>query len=114
MIMPEDPTYPEPFQTQLSNEFLFEQSATELKHLRGARIFKVGELTQVIKDYIESNETLKNLWVRGEISNFTHHTSGHMYFDLKDENSQLPCVMFKGNAQTLKFGCARMRPMKSG
>ena len=49
MIMPEDPTNAEPFQTQLSDEFLFEESATELKHLRGARIFKVSELTGVIK-----------------------------------------------------------------
>jgi exodeoxyribonuclease VII large subunit len=101
--MQEEPSDSAPFQTQLSDGFLFEESANELTHLRGARIFKITELTLKIKTYLESNETFKNLWVRGEISNFTHHTSGHMYFNLKDENSQLSCVMFKGNVETLKF-----------
>ena len=43
------------------------------------------------------------LMVEGEISNFTAHTSGHFYFSLKDENSNIRCVMFKGNTAKLKF-----------
>jgi exodeoxyribonuclease VII large subunit len=88
---------------QLTDEDLFKDSATELSHMRGAKIYQVAELTHIVKDILESNELLVKIWVRGEISNFTHHSSGHMYFSLKDKDSQLQCVMFKGNASKLKF-----------
>ena len=39
----------------------------------------------------------------GEISNLTHHSSGHIYFSIKDESSTISCVMFKGNTKYLKF-----------
>ena len=64
------------------------------------RVFSVSELTHVIKDVLES---LPALWVQGEISNFKHHSSGHMYFSLKDEAAQLPCVMWAGRNQSLPF-----------
>jgi len=61
----------------------------------------VSELTAKIKDLIESN--FSSVIVRGEISNFTHHSSGHMYFTLKDKHSELRAVMFKGKNSSLAF-----------
>tara|TARA_B100002051_G_scaffold118520_1_gene112754 strand:+ start:120 stop:1331 length:1212 start_codon:yes stop_codon:yes gene_type:complete len=61
----------------------------------------VSELTAKIKDLIESN--FSSVIVRGEISNFTHHSSGHMYFTLKDKHSELRAVMFKGKNSSLSF-----------
>lgn len=65
-------------------------------------IFEVKELTRYIKERLECDETLNNVWVRGEISNYKHHSSGHMYFTLKDEASQIRCIIFRGDAQ-VKF-----------
>jgi len=56
----------------------------------------VGELTRALKDLIEG--TYPRVWVRGEISNLRRQPSGHTYFSLKDEDSQLPAVLFRGNA----------------
>jgi exodeoxyribonuclease VII large subunit len=78
-------------------------SGSELSHLRGAKIFSVTEITNLIKKYLESKDTFTDVWLRGEISNFILHRSGHMYFDLKDENSIVPCVMFRNANQHLKF-----------
>ena len=61
----------------------------------------VSELTAQVKGLIESSYS--SVFVKGEISNFTHHSSGHMYFTLKDKNSELRAVMFKGNNNTLAF-----------
>lgn len=66
-------------------------------------LYTVRELTQYIKHRIQDDSSLSEVSVRGEISNFTHHTSGHMYFTLKDEHSQLNCVMFRGANTKLKF-----------
>ena len=67
------------------------------------KIFTVSEINSYIKGLIESDFNLRGLTVSGEISNFTHHRSGHMYFTLKDEKSSLRCVFFKGNNMHLKF-----------
>ena len=56
----------------------------------------VTKLNQYIKSKIDTDEYLNNVLVKGEISNFKHHYTGHMYFTLKDENSLIKCVMFKG------------------
>ena len=61
----------------------------------------VSELTAQLKGLIESNYS--SIFVKGEISNFTHHSSGHMYFTLKDKYSELKAVMFKGNNSLLQF-----------
>jgi len=66
-------------------------------------LYTVHELTQYVKDRLQNDSALSGISVRGEMSNFTHHTSGHMYFTLKDERSQLNCVMFRGANQKLKF-----------
>lgn len=74
------------------------------------RIFTVTEINNYIKYLMQNDVLLSHLFVKGEISNFKLHTSGHAYFTLKDADSRIKCVMFKGNASKLKFipedGCA--------
>lgn len=64
----------------------------------------VTQVNYYIKSLLDESTPLKNIFVVGEISNFKHYyRSGHMYFTLKDENSQLKAVMFSSYAQKLKF-----------
>jgi exodeoxyribonuclease VII large subunit len=65
------------------------------------RVYTVSDVTADVKAVLEAS--LPTLWVEGEISNFVHHTSGHMYFTLKDEKSQLSSVMFKFRNAKLHF-----------
>lgn len=66
-------------------------------------IFTVSEITRYLKEKIDWDPILQNIAVRGEISNFVHHSSGHMYFTLKDNTSRLKCVMFRGKNIRLPF-----------
>ncbi len=63
----------------------------------------VSDLNKYIKDKIANDEALNNVLVKGEISNFKNHYTGHMYFTLKDENSLIKCIMFKTYTSNLKF-----------
>ena len=63
----------------------------------------VTELNKYVKDKVANDEFLNSVFVRGEISNFKHHYTGHMYFTLKDENSLIKCVMFKTATGNLNF-----------
>ena len=63
----------------------------------------VTDLNKYIKDKIADDEYLNNVLVKGEISNFKNHYTGHMYFTLKDENCLIKCIMFKSYAQKLSF-----------
>ena len=64
----------------------------------------VTQVNTYIKAILDENVHLKNIYIVGEISNFLHYfRSGHMYFTLKDDNSQLKAVMFSSNAERLKF-----------
>ena len=63
----------------------------------------VTDLNKYIKNKIADDEYLNNILIKGEISNFKHHYTGHLYFTLKDENSLIKCIMFKSYAQKLKF-----------
>lgn len=63
----------------------------------------VSSLNQYIKNKIADDEYLNNILVKGEISNFKNHYTGHMYFTLKDEKSLIKCIMFKSYAQKLNF-----------
>lgn len=67
------------------------------------KIYKVAEITAYLKKIIKEDLILSDFWISGEISNFYHHSSGHMYFTLKDENSQLKTVMFKGYNAAIEF-----------
>jgi len=65
-------------------------------------ILQVRELTARIRAALDSPE-LQNVAVVGEISNFKHHSSGHMYFSLKDETSRIRAVMFRSRNHRLTF-----------
>ena len=67
------------------------------------RIFNVSEVNKYIKMLMDSDPLLTNISIRGEITNFKAHYTGHLYFTLKDESATIKCVMFKGNAQFLRF-----------
>ncbi len=63
----------------------------------------VSQLNEYIKMLLDSQTSLRRIYVRGEISNFKEYSSGHMYFTLKDESSLIRAVMFRGYASRLKF-----------
>ena len=67
------------------------------------KIYTVSKLNKYIKKLFENDFNLQDIWTLGEISNFKLHSSGHMYFVLKDKESQIKCVMFRGNNCTLRF-----------
>lgn len=66
-----------------------------------SQTLSVTDATRMIKTLLET--TLPMMWIEGEISNFTHHSSGHMYFSLKDPTSQISCVMWKGRNRSMHF-----------
>ena len=63
----------------------------------------IGEVTEYIKRLFADNQTLRNITVRGEVSNFKRYPTGHCYFTLKDNSAALKCVMFKSRAASLRF-----------
>ena len=63
----------------------------------------VSELTQYIRELFEIDYRLQDVEVSGEISNFSRARSGHLYFTLKDDKSQLKCVMWRSSAERLRF-----------
>lgn len=63
----------------------------------------VIELTRYLKDEIDTNPVLQNVYLKGEISNFKAHSSGHLYFSLKDDQSRIKAIMFKSSAAKLTF-----------
>lgn len=67
------------------------------------KIFSVSEVNRYVKMLFDSDELLASISIRGEITNFKAHYTGHYYFTLKDEASTIKCVMFKGYAQFVKF-----------
>ena len=67
------------------------------------RVISVSELNEYVKMLMDSDEILSSVSVRGEISNFTNHRTGHFYLTLKDEGSLIKAVMFRGHASKLKF-----------
>jgi len=67
------------------------------------KAISVTDLNYYIKNKIADDEYLNNVLIKGEISNFKHHYTGHMYFTLKDDNSLIKCIMFKSYTTNLKF-----------
>lgn len=65
------------------------------------KVFSVSEITRDIRSILE--ETFYEVWVEGEVSNYKFHSSGHMYFALKDENAQIQCVMFRSDNARVSF-----------
>ena len=68
-----------------------------------ASVYSVTEVNSYIKHMFEQDFVLNNVYVKGEISNCKYHTSGHIYFTLKDQGGVIACVMFAGNRRGLNF-----------
>lgn len=66
-------------------------------------VITVSQLNNYMKRYVDNNANLSSLYIKGEISNFKRHSSGHLYFTLKDSGSVLKCVMFQTFANSLRF-----------
>ena len=66
-------------------------------------VMTITALTNYLRKMLESDKILQDVWVKGEISNFSPSRSGHIYFTLKDNESQLRAVMWKQSALRLRF-----------
>lgn len=71
-----------------------------------AHVYSVRQINQYIKSLFAQDYALRHITVKGEVSNCKYHTSGHIYFTLKDDSGVLSCIMFAGNRSSLAF---RMR-----
>ena len=65
--------------------------------------YTVGQVNGYIKNLISSDYLLGDIYVKGEVSNCKYHSSGHIYFSLKDGSGSLACVMFAGQRKGLAF-----------
>lgn len=68
-----------------------------------ASVYSVGQVNAYIKHMFEEDFALNNIYIKGEVSNCKYHTSGHIYFTLKDAGAVIACVMFAGNRRGLSF-----------
>ncbi len=66
-------------------------------------VLTVSQINEYLKGKLDNDKFLSSIYVKGEISNFTCHKTGHLYFTLKDESSNIKAVMFKNDASKLKF-----------
>lgn len=67
------------------------------------KVATVSQINAYIKSRMDCDEILSDIWIKGEISNFKHHYSGHMYMSLKDAGGAIRAVMFKGANMSLRF-----------
>ncbi len=67
------------------------------------KVYSVGQINSYIKDMFDQDFVLSRIGIRGEVSNCKYHTSGHIYFSLKDESGSIACVMFAGARKGLAF-----------
>ena len=67
-----------------------------------AAVLKVSELTRYVRQLLESDEVLQDVWVQGEVSNLSTPRSGHIYFTLKDQQASLKCVIWRSNAMRIR------------
>jgi len=74
---------------------------SEFESIEREKIYTVTEITREIKGILE--ESFPSVWVEGEISNYTLHSSGHRYFSLKDENAQIRCTLWRFRGTRLSF-----------
>ena len=70
----------------------------------GFNILTVTQITTYLKSYIDENKKFSGIYIRGEIDDFKENIySGHMYFSLKDAESEIACVMFRNYAERIRF-----------
>lgn len=67
------------------------------------KYYSITALNRAIKNMFDNKPELNRVYIKGEISNYKHHTRGHLYFTLKDENSRIAAVMFSSAASKLLF-----------
>ena len=67
------------------------------------KVYPVSAVNRYVKQLLQQDMILSGLWVSGEISNYKRHSSGHLYFTLKDRDGSIAAVMFAGDARTLNF-----------
>ena len=67
------------------------------------RTYTVSDFNRMIKGYIEENPNLREFFLEGELSGVTYYKSGHLYFNLKDEEAQIKCVAFKYKFKRWRF-----------
>lgn len=67
------------------------------------KVLSVSEVNNYLKRVVDNDFILNNLSVKGEISNLTYHSSGHIYFSIKDNSGKLSCIMFRSQAEKLTF-----------
>ncbi len=85
-------------QRKISRERLKKAQNKKMKN-----IFSVGQINQYVKNMFTQDFILQKIYVKGEVSNCKYHTSGHIYFSLKDETGVLSCVMFAGHREVWRF-----------
>ena len=66
-------------------------------------VYSVGQVNRYVKNMFTQDYFLQNIYVKGEVSNCKYHSTGHIYFTLKDEGGTLKCVMFAGSRRGLAF-----------
>ena len=66
-------------------------------------VYTVRQVNSYIKNMFAQDFMLNRIYVKGEVSNLKYHTSGHIYFSLKDESGTIACVMFAGSRSGLSF-----------
>ena len=67
------------------------------------KVYTVSQINRYIRGVFTNDMILQSFWIKGEISNFKHHSSGNLYFTLKDEDSAISCIMFKGSAGAMPY-----------
>lgn len=82
------------------------QMEMKLDSLNPNKYWTVSSITRHLKDWIENNVWLQDCWVRGEISNLSRPSSGHIYFSLKDAGAQMRCVIWRTQAARLRLNLA--------
>lgn len=73
----------------------------------GRRIFSISQINNLVRDILQNELHIQNIWIEGEVSNFMQHASGHIYFTLKDDQSAISCTFFRGSnirQRELKMG----------
>ncbi|MCD6203801.1 MAG: exodeoxyribonuclease VII large subunit [Methanophagales archaeon] len=98
-----DDTATEVIEEEVVGEREGEEVEAEEREEEKTRIYSVWEITHYIKQKLDSDELLRDIYVKGELSNVSQPTSGHVYFTLKDEYAELRCVMFRDRNALLKF-----------
>jgi exodeoxyribonuclease VII large subunit len=88
---------------ELKLEEIEEENALKDEGKETPHIYTVQEVTSRIRRILDEDEVLRDVYIKGELSNLSQPTSGHLYFTLKDEFSELQCVMFREHSRGLKF-----------